>query len=266
MYRIMCSILVPANIRRLKMTCRGLFLVHAAPAIMLAQDITGTTVLSLTEGVMAPATAKQSASLSVGIRPAPYGFVDLSKASITASIPPVQMLAHVSGLSGGGWIDLQGSVARVWLITPSFTAASQLIGTWQGAVGFPARTSLAMNIHTIMALNPTWLVGCGVDGLLQLHSDSQPPTRTLRLGVGWQGAAAAELAIAPGQYTSLMLSALYHPSTTTTLRGRCSTWPITLSVGARLLLEDLPDIVAEVSWVERLGYRAALSLDVRFDG
>ncbi len=248
------------------MTFGLLFLVHTAYAAMMAQDITGTTVLCVSECVAAPAASQQRTSVSLSMQPAPYGFVDLSSASVTAAFLPAGMLAHLSGASGSGWTDLQGSVSRLWAITPSFTAASQLTGTWQGAVGFPARTTLGINIHTIIALDPTWLVGCGVDGLLQLHSDSQPPTRTLRLGVGWQGAAAAELAIQPGHYTSLILSALYRPSPSTTLRGRCSTWPITLSVATQLELLDLPWIVAEVTWVERLGYRAALTLDVRLDG
>lgn len=243
-----------------------MFLVHAAHTTMIAQDITGTTVLSLSERVAAPATSRQSTCVSVGLRPAPFGFVDLTAVSITASVLPAELLAHVSGQSGGGWTDLQGSASRAWAITPSFTAASQLVGTWQGAVGFPARTTLGMNIHTIIVLDPTWLVGCGVDGLLQLHSDSQPPARTLRFGVGWQGAAAAELSIAPGRHASLLLSAIHRVSGAITVRGRCSTWPITLSVATQLLLEDLPGIVAEVAWVERIGYRAALSLDVRLDG
>ena len=229
----------------------------------LARDLSGATTLSLAECLSTPASALPPSPWSIMAEPAAYGHSELSSGSVCTSLSDASLLLGVQGTAGGDWTDLRGVVQHRWRITETFLVGSMANASWSGASGFPPDHGLDLTIHARLLLDPTWSVVCGIDRVLQLHTRFQPPSQALRLGASWKGAVAASAqltvsadigAVVTGQVAAPI-------SERVRLRGSFSTAPISLAIASQVRLNSIP-ILMEVRWVDHLGMRTLLAVDL----
>ena len=230
----------------------------------MSQDATGVTLLTLHGRVSAPSVAYDSSRFALYVQPAPFGIADLTSSSLTYLHRPLDMTVGLSGTATGSWTDIAVTVGRLWRLGDAFRIGTSGYASWEQASGFGSVAGVAATIHVSADLSEAFTVAGGADDLFSIGNWRQPPTRTLRLGLGWRGPVrmSSNLIIAPGSRTSLEIAAMGEVHEAVTLRGGLHTQPFKVHADARVNFEALWPITVSTLYTHRLGFRTSFVVEV----